>query len=249
MEKEELGLIERHLYINQKMDIIAQISGGISHSFSNQLSGIAGFANLINMRAKDGNIKKLAEEILAICKNSGEMVKDLLAFARYRPAAAGPVNAHGAIGAVAGLLASSIDKRIVIKQELNAERYTVLADAFQFQSVILNLAINSRDAMPSGGEMVFSTKLADGADADGSYIRIEVSDTGCGFGDDVTGRVFEPFFTTKEGRAGLGLAAAKRLAESMGGTIGISSVPGKGTTAAVTLPVYDSSKSAADATL
>jgi signal transduction histidine kinase len=246
----ELDLIERHLYINQKMDIIGQIAGGVSHSFNNQLSGIMGFANLINIRAKDENVKKFTEEILTICKNSGEMVKDLLAFARYRPAVTGPVNAHGAIGTVAGLLASSIDKRIVIKQELNAGRYTILADAVQFQSVLLNLAINARDAMPSGGEMIFSTKLADGAGADGSsYIRIEVSDTGCGFGDDIRGRVFEPFFTTKEGRAGLGLAAAKRLAESMGGTIVISSVPGEGTAAAVTLPVYDSPKSAANAIL
>jgi signal transduction histidine kinase len=178
------------------------------------------------------------------------MVKDLLAFARYRPPAAGPVNAHGVIGTTANLLASSIDKRITVKHELNAERYTILADAVQFQSVLLNLAINSRDAMPSGGEMTFSTKLADdSAGKPGSYIRIAVSDTGCGFGDDVRERAFQPFFTTKEGRAGLGLATAKRFIESMEGAIDISSVPGKGTTATVTLPVYDSSKSAANATL
>jgi signal transduction histidine kinase len=98
--------------------------------------------------------------------------------------------------------------------------------------------------MPTGGEIVFSTKLADDS---GSFIKIGVSDTGCGFGDDVAGRIFEPFFTTKEGHAGLGLAATKKIVESMGGTIEVSSVPGKGTAAAVTLPTYDGSKSAADA--
>ena len=244
---------ERQLYIHQKLDIIGQLAGGISHNFNNQLTGIMGFANLINMRSEDENIKRFAEEILEICRKAGEMVRELLTFARYKPIATTGTDVHHVILSIISLLSNSIDKRIIIKQDLEAERCVVLADAVQLQSVLLNLALNSKDAMPKGGDIVFATKFVDAANigecansrdidpatAPNGVIRIEVSDTGCGFGNDVKSHLFEPFFTTKErGHVGLGLSAAYRFVKSMHGTIDVYSVAGKGTSVVVMLPIH-----------
>jgi signal transduction histidine kinase/CheY-like chemotaxis protein len=244
---------EQQLYIHQKLDIIGQLAGGISHNFNNQLTGIMGFANLINMRSSDVNIKRFAEEILGICRNAGDMVRELLTFARYKPTATAGTDVHNVILTIGSLLTNSIDKRIVIKYNLNAARCLILADAVQLQSVLLNIALNSKDAMPKGGEIVFSTEFVDAANI-GTYagtkgmdpaaarsgvIRIEVADNGCGFGDDVRAHLFDPFFTTKErGHAGLGLPAVYRFVKSMHGMIDINSAEGKGTSVVVMLPIH-----------
>jgi len=241
-------------YIVQKLDIVGQLAGGISHNFNNQLTGIMGFANLIALRAENENIKKFAEEIIGICKNAGEMVRELLAFARYKPMTAAALNVNGAITTVANLLANSIDKRISIVTELSDEPCSVFADAVQLQSLLLNIALNSKDAMPTGGTITFSAKRVDaaaGADASAApngYVRIEIADTGHGFNEEVRARIFEPFFTTKaQGHVGLGLSAAYNLVTRMNGTIELKSEVGIGTSAAVTLPVHSDAQGGADA--
>lgn len=231
-------------YIVQKLDIVGQLAGGISHNFNNQLTGIMGFANLIALRAENENIKKFAEEIIGICKNAGDMVRELLAFARYKPLTATPINVNSAITTVANLLINSIDKRITVATELSPTPCSVFADAVQLQSLLLNIALNSKDAMPTGGKLTFSTKRVEPAGADtavapNGYVRIEIVDTGHGFDDDVKARIFEPFFTTKAvGHVGLGLSAAYNLVTNMNGTIELSSEVGKGTSVTVTLPVH-----------
>ncbi|MDR0330458.1 MAG: response regulator [Chitinispirillales bacterium] len=235
---------ELQLYIGQKLDIIGQLAGGISHNFNNQLTGIMGFANLICLRADNENIKKFAEEIIGICKNAGDMVRELLTFARYRPVTASAQNVHNAIVTIANLLGNSIDKRIVIKTDFAAEQHTVFADAVQLQSSLLNLALNSKDAMPTGGTLTFSTRHvpagAEGAEAAPyGYVRIEVLDTGTGISDNVKPRLFEPFFTTKaQGHAGLGLAAVHGLVKSMNGSIKVESEEGKGASVVMLLPAH-----------
>jgi nitrogen-specific signal transduction histidine kinase/CheY-like chemotaxis protein len=231
-------------YIVQKLDIIGQLAGGISHNFNNQLTGIMGFANLIALRAENGNIKKFAEEIIGICKNAGDMVRELLTFARYKPMTATLLNVNSAIITVTNLLANSIDKRITISTDLSPAPCNVFTDAVQLQSLLLNIALNSKDAMPTGGKLAFSTRRVETAAVDSAstapcgYVRIEIADTGHGFGDEVKTRLFEPFFTTKaQGHAGLGLSAAYNLVTLMNGTIELNSEVGKGTSVVVTLPV------------
>ena len=248
-QNNDIDSSDRQLYIGQKLDIIGQLAGGISHNFNNQLTGIMGFANLICLRSKDDNIKKFAEEILGICKNAGDMVRELLTFARYKPTSSASINVHGVIATIVNLLANSIDKRITLKSDLRAERYLVVADAVQLQSALLNLALNSKDAMPKGGEILISTESVaaedaaaagiDPADAPGGLIRIVVADNGCGFSDDVKARLFEPFFTTKEsGHVGLGMSATYKFVKSMNGDIQVDSAVGKGTTMTVLLPIH-----------
>ncbi len=229
-------------YIVQKLDIVGQLAGGISHNFNNQLTGIMGFANLIALRAENENIKKFAGEIIGICKNAGDMVRELLTFARYKPMSAAVLNINSAITTVTNLLANSIDKRIAISADLCSEPCLVFADAVQVQSLLLNIALNSKDAMPTGGKLSFSTKriVADDPAAPCGYVRIEIADTGHGFGDDVKARLFEPFFTTKaQGHVGLGLSSAYKIVTMMNGTIELTSKAGKGTSAVITLPIHD----------
>jgi len=232
-------------YIVQKLDIVGQLAGGISHNFNNQLTGIMGFANLIAMRAENANVKKFAEEIIGICKNAGNMMRELLTFARYKPMSATVQNVNSAITTVSNLLSNSIDKRITITTNLSEEQCNVFADAVQLQSLFFNIALNSKDAMPAGGKLSFSTKRVDtaaGADAAAApcgYVRIEIADTGHGFGDDVKARLFEPFFTTRtQGHVGLGLPAAYNLVTLMNGTIELSSEVDKGTSVVVMLPIH-----------
>jgi len=232
-------------YIVQKLDIVGQLAGGISHNFNNQLTGIMGFANLIALRAENENIKKFANEIIGICKNAGDMVRELLTFARYRPMTSTVINVNGAITTVANLLINSIDKRINVVTELSPTQCNVFADAVQLQSLLFNIALNSKDAMPTGGKLTFSTTRVDTAPgmnasaAPDGYVRIEIADTGHGFDDEVKARIFEPFFTTKaQGHVGLGLSAAYNLVQTMNGTIELNSKVGSGTTVTVTLPIH-----------
>ncbi len=229
-------------YIMQKLDIVGQLAGGISHNFNNQLTGIMGFANLIALRAENEHIKKFAGEIIGICKNTGDMVRELLTFARYKPVTSAAINVNGAIITVTNLLANSIDKRITVDTNLCAEPCNIFADAVQLQSLLLNVALNSKDAMPTGGKITFSTKRVDTINAPTAphgYVRIEIADTGHGFSDEVKARIFEPFFTTKaQGHVGLGLSSAYNLVTQMNGTIELDSKVGSGTSVTLTLPIH-----------
>ncbi|MDR3012337.1 MAG: response regulator [Chitinispirillales bacterium] len=257
MDSKNTDCLEQQLYMRQKLDIIGQLSGGVSHSFNNHLTGIMGFANLIRLRSSEDKVKKLADEILDICKNSSDMMREFLAFTRHRPASADAIEVNGIVAAVARLLSSSFDKRIEIGYKPCRQSCVIFADAIQFQGTLLNLALNARDAMPTGGIITFSVKYVDAADtqsiastigpatdfrdaadSESDYVRIEISDTGCGFDSDVATRMFEPFFTTKDDRAGLGLPMTREFAQTVNGAIGITSGVGKGTTASLILPIH-----------
>ena len=230
---------EQQIYIGQKLDIIGQLAGGISHNFNNQLTGIMGFANLIRMRAADDNIKRFAEEILSICKTSGDMVRELLTFARNKPVSVAHISVHNVIKKITDLLSSGIDKRIEVKSEFKSERDLVTADPVQIQSALLNLALNSCDAMPKGGTVTFSTEYM-GNEFGSGIIKIVVSDTGSGLSAEAKAHLFEPFFTTKaHSHAGLGLAAVYRFVKAMNGAIDVNSVEGEGTEVTILLPLLN----------
>jgi len=238
---------EQQLYIGQKLEIIGQLAGGISHNFNNQLTGIMGFANLIRMRAGDDNIKRFAGEILSICKSAGDMVRELLTFARNKPVSSTQNSVHDVIMRITELLSSGIDKRIEVKTELAAEHDKIIADPVQFQSALLNLALNSCDAMPKGGVITLSTEYI-GGEFGGDLIKIVVADTGSGLSAEAKTHLFEPFFTTKaKGHSGLGLAAVYRFVKAMNGAIDVNSAEGKGTEVSILLPLLDTESGAANA--
>lgn len=241
--------LEERLRQGEKLEAIGQVAGGVAHDFNNQLTAIIGYADLL-VRDLHGDPRlRFAANILESARRSATLTRQLLAFARKGEFQRVPVDLHQLVGEVMEVLERSIDKRIRIERRLRAEPSGVSGDPGLLQSALLNLALNARDAMPDGGELRFETETVRIGLNDrgthppelgpGSYLVVSVCDTGCGMDAEVLARLFEPFFTTKEkGKGtGLGLAAVFGTAQRHGGAIGVSSLPGAGSTFRVYLPV------------
>jgi two-component system cell cycle sensor histidine kinase/response regulator CckA len=241
--------IEEQLRYSQKMEAIGNLAGGVAHDFNNLLTGILGYSNLIKMSADPGT--ELLENISVIemaAQRAAELTGQLLGFARRGKLRNAPVDLHRIIGEVVSILTRTVDKDISMAQRLAAFPPIVIGDMGQLQQVIMNLAVNARDAMPKGGDLVFETSVEE-VDAErvrsrqgiepGKYIRLCVSDTGEGIPEELRGRVFEPFFTTKPpGQGtGMGLAMVYGIVTNHGGCITLSSEVGRGTTFEVLLPL------------
>jgi signal transduction histidine kinase len=235
----------------EKMQALGQLAGGIAHDFNNHLSAIMGFAEILAEQVEEDSLRSYAEMIALAATRSADLTRQLLAFARKGKYMAEPVDVHSIIAEVVTFLGRSIDKRITIRQNLSADPSSILGDASQIQNALLNLAINSRDAMPGGGELTFSTSSESldetrckGLSLDiipGRYIKISITDTGKGIDQKNLQHLFEPFFTTKdvgEG-TGMGLAAVYGTVRNHKGGISVFSRPGQGSTFDIYLPVTD----------
>ncbi|PKL43519.1 MAG: hypothetical protein CVV42_20125 [Candidatus Riflebacteria bacterium HGW-Riflebacteria-2] len=239
-------ILEERLRQGEKMEAIGQLAGGIAHDFNNQLSGMLGFSELLAQKLEhEPQLKKMAESIRSAVLHSADLTRQLLAFARKGKFVSRPVDIHHLIAEVISILQHSIDRRITIRQQLNATAPIAMGDPGQLQNTLLNLSLNARDAMPEGGELSFSTaniefrERVKGHDLPpGSYLQICVTDTGTGISEEIKSRLFEPFFTTKQqGKGtGLGLAATYGAIKNHGGAISVYSEIDKGTTFRVLLP-------------
>jgi PAS domain S-box-containing protein len=247
----ERNLLEERLRHSQKMEAVGLLAGGIAHDFNNQLSGIMGFADLL--RASVGHDPKLAryaESILVGVQRAADLTAQLLAFARKGRVLAVTVDLHKVILEVLSLLRHSIGKSIRLRHDLRAVPSTTRGDPSQLQSAILNLAINARDAMPDGGEIVVATEVVTVDQAwsgrllfdipPGAYVKVDVRDSGVGIDPEIMNRIFEPFFTTKDETkgTGLGLAAVYGTLKSHGGGIAVESSAGSGTTFTILAPLH-----------
>ncbi|MBD3420870.1 MAG: response regulator [Chitinivibrionales bacterium] len=247
LERERLEAKIRH---HEKLDSLGQLAGGIAHDFNNMLSAIQGFAGLLRKKLLKENPKysEYAGTILQASKRAADLIQKLLIFSRKSKHQAEVVDIHEEIRDVVKLLEHTIDKRIRIVQNLQAQPATIMGDRVQIQNALLNLAVNARDAMPIGGKLIFETDIEkikeqelDNHPADlkpGMYLIVKVTDTGTGMDQKIKDRIFEPFFTTKaSGKGtGLGLAGVYGTAKSHNGAIEVDSVPGQGTTFKLYLP-------------
>jgi PAS domain S-box-containing protein len=239
-------LLERQLQHAQKMESIGRLAGGIAHDLNNQLSVIMGSAELAR-RALDARSTVEAElgRIQAAGERSAALTRQLLAFGRKQVLKPRVLGLNTLVAGVQEMLRRVIGEDIRLRLEL--ERVgQVRVDAGQIEQVILNLAINARDAMPDGGELLLATRevaLPEGRAClpAGRYAELAVRDTGTGMDAATLARVFEPFFTTKEvGKGtGLGLAVAHGIVTQSGGHIEVESTPGAGTTFRIHLPVVE----------
>ena len=231
----------------EKMDAIGKLAGGVAHDFNNLLAVILGFADMLSKRV-DPSLKNIADQICIAARRSADLTKQLLAFSRKGQVVAIQINIHEIIQETVNMLNHSIDKRIKIRQNLNALDNTFKGDPTQIQNALLNLSFNARDAMPEGGVLTFSTDVIKIEDklafenilelAEGKYIIISVADTGCGIAEKDLSHIFEPFFTTKklgEG-TGMGLSAVYGTVKQYQGDIRVESTVGKGTTIKLYLP-------------
>ncbi|MBD3344632.1 MAG: response regulator [Chitinivibrionales bacterium] len=205
---------------------------------------------------EDQQISYYVKEIVTATDRAGDLTKHLLSFARKGKYRSEPVDMHQIIGEVASMLQHTIDKRINVKQHLNAFPPATVGDPSQLQNMVLNIALNARDAMPDGGVLTFKTKISRrgtnimekiGVEKlftinPGQYICISITDTGIGIPPDTLATIFEPFYTTKaKGKGtGLGLSAVYGCVKSHHGFIDISTNPGRGATFDVYLPATDS---------
>ncbi|QKX18488.1 PAS domain S-box protein [Microbulbifer sp. YPW1] len=240
--------LEEELRQAQKMQAIGELAGGIAHDFNNMVHGIAGFAEVIHQMTVDKKIAQYASQILTTAHHAAELTKQLLTFARKGSYQLNDCNTHDIVRDVCAMLKRTIDRRIVIRQQLSAGLPHIKGDSAQLKSALLNLGINAKDAMPSGGVLEFSTRnitvneplaISDFQLEPGQYLQIHVSDNGMGMTEEVRQRIFEPFFTTKSsGRgAGLGLAAVYGTTHMHRGAIQCRSEIGKGSSFDLYLPI------------
>ena len=259
----ELRTAEEALRQAQKMEAIGQLTGGIAHDFNNLLQGITGSLDLVQRRISQGRLGDLDRFItgaMTSANRAAALTHRLLAFARRQPLDPRPVHVNPLIGSMEELLRRTLGERIDLELKLAGRLWLTRCDANQLESAILNLAINARDAMPEGGQLVIAThnmevdEAAAHADrAAGDYVCISVSDSGTGMDAETIARAFEPFFTTKPiGQGtGLGLSMIYGFARQSEGYAQIESEPGRGTTVHLCLPRFQGEaddETAADAT-
>ena len=236
---------EARLVQAQKMEAIGQLTGGIAHDFNNLLTAVVGSLDLLLRRTGDEKLSKLARNALKAAERGADLTGQLLAFSRRQRLTPIPVQPNEIITGMGDMMSRSIGSHVEIGTRLDPELWLALADPTQLEMMILNLAINARDAMPEGGHLTIATRnvptvpraLA-GELAPGGYVAIAVTDTGHGMAPSVLAKAFEPFFTTKtNGKGtGLGLAQLYGFAKQSGGTARIESREGGGTTVTIYLP-------------
>jgi PAS domain S-box-containing protein len=238
---------EEALRQNQRMDALGQLTGGIAHDFNNLLTVIMGSLELADRGANPRDTLDLIRDANDAAKMGARLTSRLLSFSRQRKLEPAVVNLNEVTSNVMELLRRSIGETIAISTSMTRDIKPIHADPSEIENTILNLAINSRDAMPNGGRLIIETQNLSIASQDdgvayglvpGEYVRMSISDTGTGMPPEVIARAFEPFFTTKApGRGtGLGLASIYGFVKQSGGNATIYSELGRGTTVHLYLP-------------
>ena len=239
---------EERLNQSQKMEAIGQLTGGVAHDFNNLLTIIVGNLDMIGRRPDNvQRVQRLAESGLAAAQRGAEVTQKLLAFSRRQVLRPETVNPNGLLKAFRSLLGRAVGAPVTIAFDLDPALYPVRLDPGQFESAILNMAVNARDAMPDGGAITVTTENVSLAPEDvsempelapGDYVMVSMADTGLGMDKRTLARVFEPFFTTKDvGKGtGLGLSQVYGFAKQAGGHVRIESRMGEGTTIRLYLP-------------
>ncbi|MBI5055880.1 MAG: response regulator [Nitrospirae bacterium] len=243
--------LEEQLRHAQKMEAVGTLTGGVAHDFNNILTAIINYANLLKMKIKmDDPLLHYIDQILSITQRGANITQSLLAFSRKQVMTLRETDINRLIADTAKFLQKLIGETIELQIKFGDENLTVLADAYQIEQVLFNLATNARDAMPQGGILAIETgsvKIekefieSNGFGLLGTYALISVADTGEGMNEDMIERIFEPFYTTKEmGKGtGLGLAISYGIVKQHNGYIKVYTGPGKGTAFKIYLPLIN----------
>ncbi|MET0257469.1 MAG: ATP-binding protein, partial [Methylobacterium sp.] len=246
VQGEERRQIEEALRQAQKMEAVGQLTGGIAHDFNNLLTIIKSSTDLLRRPdLAETRRRRYVDAIADTVDRAARLTGQLLAFARRQPLRPETFDVNARVTRVTEMIGTIVGARVRIDRVLHAAPCCIEADPSQFETALVNLAVNARDAM--AGEGVLGLRVHCGVtvlagavapDGPGPFVAVAVTDTGCGIDPDTVGRIFEPFFTTKEvGKGtGLGLSQVFGFAKQSGGTVGVESVPGRGSTFTLYLP-------------
>ncbi len=235
--------LEEQLRQAQKMDAVGRLAGGIAHDFNNLLTVIRGNADLLRDSLLGSSKSGLLDEVCMAADRAAGLVRQLLTFSRRQPVQLEVVDLNAVVSGLTGMLRRLLGERIAIETCLNPGAVTTRADYRHMEQVVMNLAVNARDAMPDGGTVTIGTEVAElEDDRIGSpsrrMARFWVSDTGVGMTEEVKGRIFEPFYTTKgpDKGSGLGLATVFGIVEQAAGRVDVDTSLGMGSTFRIDLP-------------
>ena len=233
-----------------KMEAVGQLTGGIAHDFNNILAIIQGNIELISeIVGDDPKVAKLIAPALEASRRGGGLTHRLLAFASRRPLKPRPTDINALVSGMTDLLRRTLGESVMVRTDLDESGPVAMADSDGIESALLHLAVNARDAMPAGGDLLIESGSADIAPEStngslpGRYVTLAVSDTGLGMAPEHAARAFDPFFSTKlasRDGVGLGLSVVYGFAQQSGGHVEIESQPGYGTTVRLYLPVTHS---------
>ena len=228
--------LEEQLRQSQKMEALGRLTGAIAHDFNNLLTVILGYAEALLDSEVTLPVRAELREIRRASSSAASLTRQLLVFSRRVPAVLESMDLNHVILELSPMLRRLLGNTVQLALALNARQAVVKADRGLLDQVVMNLLINGRDAMPTGGTMTIAT-----SDDEDGRVTLEVTDTGQGMSPDVQARIFEPFFSTKDpGRGtGLGLATVYTIVTQAGGAIDVESVEGRGTTFRISLPLAD----------
>jgi PAS domain S-box-containing protein len=252
-DKEQL---QAQLQQSQRLEVLGQLAGGVAHDFNNLLAVILNYAAFVADELATGHkadfaaVRRDIEQIQRAAERATALTHQLLAFARCEVVRPVVLDLNDVVTDVQQLLDRAIGGEVMLRTDLAGQLWPVLADVGQIEQVLVNLAVNARDAMPDGGTLSIDTaNVTVGAEfvaagstvSAGRYVRLRVGDTGSGMAEDVIAHVFEPFYTTKAAGTGtgLGLATVYGIVRQAEATIDIHSLPGVGTTFTILIPVTD----------
>jgi PAS domain S-box-containing protein len=242
--EEEKNLLREQLYQSQKMEALGVLAGGVAHDFNNLMSVISGYTQLLMWKTGDDyEFSKDLKDIYTATMKASRLTSQLLLFSRQQSIEKHEFDLNECLRNLLSMIERVIGEDIIIELYLSDEECVIYADKGNIEQVIMNLVINARDAMPSGGKIKIATSLNCKNDlCDNVYdrdVKLTVTDSGCGIPFDVQSRIFEPFFTTKGPKSGtgLGLAVVYGIIKNHGGQISFESVSGRGTSFIVILPL------------
>jgi PAS domain S-box-containing protein len=233
------------LFQSQKMESLGQLTGGVAHDFNNLLAVMSNGLDVLSLRVQDRADLRMLETMQRAVARGATLTQQLLSFARQQPLKVEKVNVNAVIRGFEAVLRRAVDSAVRVEVRQEPRPRPVLLDAARFEAALLNLVVNARDAMPTGGTIVIAVENVElgegtvGTLAAGSYVKVSVADTGSGMPPEVAARAFEPFFTTKEfGKGtGLGLSQVYGFIAQSGGDVLIESELGNGAVLSMYLPV------------
>lgn len=238
--RERSSELERRLQQSQRLESVGQLAGGIAHDFNNLLAVILNYAGFVREALPEGDlVRRDVDEIHRAAERAAALTRQLLTFSRRDVIEPEVLDLNAVVSDLEKLLRRTLGEHVELRTNLAHGLPPVEADRSQLEQVLLNLAINARDAMPEGGTLSIETaSLNEGVGGAGAGVGLRVADTGCGMSQDLAARAFEPFFSTKprDKGSGLGLSTVYGIVAGSGGQIDLRSEPGGGTEVDVTLP-------------